>query len=567
MERISKSHYVPLLKIVLAWISALALASGHHAFYASLDNRQIASGTTALFVVHSQAGASAIGTAFAILVSSLLAVSARTAFLQCAWRVVRKRAISISGLNALWSSPTNLLAFLSLEFWRTAKGIVVISGLAWAFHLMVTFAPGTLTVDTDVTTVSNSCRIPAFDWESTALLYDVIESASLLYESPSSLTQQIVGATFLGGQPLPPTSPCGGRNCSYLVSTHAPSYSCSVGVQSPSALDWTTDQALNLAPGEHPAYYATGTDITAPTDENHDNQLLLWDFQAHYTNYTNGLPLADGGNNITCIAYNSTYNVSYTFAGTTASVVIDSVVPQQLAGQMSPNITGGGDDSYLIPGSNPPVHIPWYNAAAGYKAIFDSIGAYAIGSLAFINGAAGGRANYTPSTIELGQTQLLQPAGTNRGAFNYTWIPVQNIPPIFESLVKNITLSILTGAADRSQSMNTTCVFSDNDVHFVYNKGRLWLIYGLGLGIALFCDFIGIIALFQNRGFGDVTGSTFGDFLAATRNPELNELNLKEPGRIRLKYGPVMSEGGRYAFGRSDSLAAGGKENSLLDSK
>ncbi|KAF7364177.1 hypothetical protein MSAN_01077000 [Mycena sanguinolenta] len=533
MERASSQsrhgHYVPLLKIVLAWVSALALASGHHAFYASLNKHPVTSGTTASLLVHSQAGASAIGTAFAFIVSSLLAVSAGTAFLQCAWRVVRKRAISISGLNAMWSSPTNMFAFMSLDFWRTAQGIAIVSGLAWTLPLIVTFAPGTLTVETDVTTVSSSCQVPAFDWGATGLLYDVIDSASIPYNTPSSLIQQIVGATFLGGQPLPATSPCG-RNYSYLVSTNGPSYSCSVGAHN-------TDLSTLFSP---PPYFAAKTDITAPSSE---NQFINWDFQAHYTNYTNKAPVADGGNNITCIAYNSTYN---------------------LAGQMSPNISGQA--GFLIPDSDPLVHTAWYNATASYYAILDSIAAYAIGSVIPQDGLAAVSVTYTPSTIQLGQMQMMQTAGTSLAALNFTWIPIEDIPPIFESLLQNITLSILTGAADRSQSTMTTCVYSDNNTHFVYNKRPLWLIYGLGLGVALLCDFFGIIALFQNRAFGGATGSNFGDFLAATRNPELNELNLNEPGRIRLKYGPVMSEGGRYAFGRPDNLAVGGKERSLLGS-
>ncbi|KAF7371441.1 hypothetical protein MSAN_00781100 [Mycena sanguinolenta] len=564
MERASSQsrhgHSVPLLKIVIAWISALALASGHHAFYASLDNHPVTSGsgTTALLLVHSQAGASAIGTTFAFLVSSLLAVSAGTAFLQCAWRVVRTRAFSISGLNAMWSSPTNVFAFLSLDFWRTAQGVVVISGLAWAFPLIVTFAPGTLTVATDITTTSGQCSVPAFDWGATGLLYDVIDSASISYNSPSSLIQQIVGATFLAGQPLAATSPCG-RNCSYVMSTNAPSYSCSVGAQNPSALNWTSaDLNPEFSP---PPYFAAQTDITAPSSE---NQFVKWDFQAHYTNYTSGLPVANGGHNITCIAYNSTYSVNYTFAGTTASVVIDKIVPQQLAGQMSPNISGQA--GFLVPGSDPLVHTAWYNATASYYAILDSISAYTIGSVVPQNGLAGASVVYTPSTIQLGQTQLMQTSGTSRAALNFTWIPIKDIPPIFESLLQNITLSILTGAADRTQTTTTICSYSDNNTHFVYNERRLWLIYGLGLGVALLCDFFGIIALFQNSAFGGATSSYFGDFLAATRNPELNELNLNESGRVRLKYGPVLSEGGRFAFSRPDALAVGGKENSLLGS-
>ncbi|KAJ7242178.1 hypothetical protein B0H12DRAFT_1055764 [Mycena haematopus] len=554
--QVRHGHYVPLLKIVLAWIVALAFASGHHAFYASLNNHPITSGTTASLLVHSQSGASAIGTTFAFLVSALLGVSAGTAFLQCAWRVVRKRAFTLDGLDAMWSSPTNMFAFLSFDFWRTGRGIVIISALAYAFPLVVTFAPGTLTVETDITTVSGPCKIPAFDFGATALLYDVLDSASIPFNAPSSLAQRIVGATFLGGQPLPPTSSCG-RNCSYLVSANAPSFSCSVGAQSPSALNWTS--ASLSTQFSIPPYFAANTDITPP---NSDNQFLGWDFQAHYTNYTHW-HAADSGNNITCVAYNSTYNLNYTFAGTAASVVIDQIVPQQLAGQLSPNISG--PDGFLIPGSNPLlVHTAWYNATANYFAIFDSIYAYTIGSVEPQDSNSAATFIYSPTTLQLGQTQLIQPAGTSLAGGNITWIPIEDIPGMFESLLQNVTLSILTGSLDPTQTTTVTCFYSDNNSHFVYNERRLWLIYGLGLGLALLCDFVGLIALFQNTAVG-ATGSEFSDFLAATRNPELDAMNLKEPGRLRLKYGPVMSEGGRYAFGRPDTLGEGGKEGSLLE--
>ncbi|KAJ6451162.1 hypothetical protein C8R45DRAFT_1125151 [Mycena sanguinolenta] len=556
MERASsqspRGHCIPLLKIVLAWVSALALASGHHAFYASLEGHPVTSGTTASSFVHSQAWASAVGTAFAFLVRSLLAVSAGTAFLQCAWRVARKRAVSISGLNAMWSSLTNVFAFLSLDFWRTAQGIVVISALAWTFPLIVTFAPGTLTIEPDVTTVSGPCQVLTFDWESTELLYNLIDSGEDFLFSTSSLTEHIVGATVLGGQPLPVTSPCG-RNCSYPVSTYGPSYSCSVGTQNPSALNWTSalGQATQFPP---PPYFAAQTDITAPSPE---TQFENWDFQAHYTNYIGGDP-ADSGNNITCIAYNSTYNINYTFAGTTASVVIDNIIPQQLAGQ-TPNISVQA----RAPGQPTALpHTPWYNATASYNAIFNSIAAYATGSVT-VQTLPVIFFTYSSDTLRLGQTEMMETTATALFlgvAEKFTWIPIEDIPPIFESILQNITLSILGGAADRSQSMNTTCIFNNDGTHFVYNKRRLWLIYGLGLGVTLLCDFFGIVALFQNKAFGGATGSNFGDFLAATRNPELNELNLNEPGRIRLKYGPVLSEGGRYAFGRPDALAVGGKE-------
>jgi hypothetical protein len=173
-RQVHGSHYYPLLKIVLAWFVALALSTGHHGFYASLDNRIVPSGSgaSASLLLHSQAGASAIGTTFAVLVSAALRVSAGTAFLQCAWKVVRQRAFTVSGLDALWSSPHNALAFFSVDLWSSARGIVLISALTWAFPLVVTFAPGTLTVQSRSGTVSGPCTVPTFDFESSALLHD-----------------------------------------------------------------------------------------------------------------------------------------------------------------------------------------------------------------------------------------------------------------------------------------------------------------------------------------------------------------------------------------------------------
>ncbi|KAJ7921813.1 hypothetical protein B0H13DRAFT_2318122 [Mycena leptocephala] len=576
------SHFVTVFKIVAAWVAALVLAAGHHAFYASLNNTAPTldtSGISASLLVHSQAGASAIGTTFASIISSALSVSAGTAFLQCAWRVVRTRAFTVSGLDAMWSSQTNIFAFLSLDFWRKARGIVIISVLTWAFRLVVTFAPGTLTVNTEVFTISEPCSIPKFDFGATDMLYTVVVNWAMPYEGPSSNAQRIVSATLLGGQPLPPSSPCG-NNCSYVMTANAPSFSCSLGAQSPSALNWTGAGIAEVFGEEStpPPYFAATTDII-PSNAN--NSFHDWDFQAHYTNHTAWQPDPDGGVNITCIAYNSTYNVNYTFVGTTASVVIEQLVLDQRANELSPEGT-----LFFFPGS-PEEHGYLYNVTANYRALFDSIyDAYGEGSIGFhvvgfnVGGVPlrSGSFNYTPASLQTGQTPLVNAAASDlagvRAIFvtsllrlalrndevsevsikvtnfhgTLIWIPGAEIPLFFESLMQNVTLSILAGSLDPTQTSPTTCLVTSSGPHFVYNLRRLWHIYGLGLGVAFLCDFIGLIALFQNSAVG-ATGNDFSDFLTATRNPELNALNLKDKGRIRLQYGPIASEGGRYAFG------------------
>ncbi|KAJ6461692.1 hypothetical protein C8R45DRAFT_1108451 [Mycena sanguinolenta] len=97
MSRHKSTSYVPLLQILLAWVAALALAAGHHAFCASLNTIP----STFTFDWNSQAGASAISTAFAHLVSATLGVSAGTAFLQCAVIFTQQSGcIHFSGLLA-----------------------------------------------------------------------------------------------------------------------------------------------------------------------------------------------------------------------------------------------------------------------------------------------------------------------------------------------------------------------------------------------------------------------------------------------------------------------------------
>ncbi|KAK7041992.1 hypothetical protein R3P38DRAFT_2610994 [Favolaschia claudopus] len=537
-----QSPYSPLFKIIAAWIAAGALAVGHHFFYAWLD------GTLALTedmdilhvsrhnLIHSQPGASAIGTAFAVLVSAFLGLSASTAFLQSSWRVVGQRAFTLSGLDALWSSPHNALAFLSFDLWRSARGIVIVSALAWTFPLVVTFAPGTLTVKNQVNTLDKPCSVPTFDFASSAILHEEVRSAALPYQRPSTATDQLVGSTLLAGQPFVPVSPCG-ANCSYLIAASALSFSCSEGTQNESALTW---DALSLGFSSNPPpYVGVNLDVTQS-----QNQYRNWDFEAHYNDYTSWRP-AGQGNNITCVAYNSTYHLHYTFAGSSASVTINSIVPQQAASQLSSNRTDGGFDTVGV-------HSAWFNATTNYYAILDSMYSYFIGNITFTQTGNSANFKYTPQGIALAQTPLIDASASSLSiGGNLTWISLPDIMHSMESLIQNISLSILTGELDRTQSTPTTCRHTDTFPHFAYNAPRLWLIYGVGLGVALFCDLFGVVALWQNA-FG-VNGE-FSDFLAATRNRELNAVDLTKKDRVRLRYGPVRSEGGRHAFATPQNL-------------
>lgn len=114
----ASSLYFTLAKILLPWVIAVALAFGHHAFDASLDGREVSSGYTksALLLVHSQAGASAIGTTFAFLTSAFLAASAGAAFFNppggsCVSGASPSRALTRCGLRRITASRSSRSTF------------------------------------------------------------------------------------------------------------------------------------------------------------------------------------------------------------------------------------------------------------------------------------------------------------------------------------------------------------------------------------------------------------------------------------------------------------------------
>jgi hypothetical protein len=207
------------------------------------------------------------------------------------------------------------------------------------------------------------------------------------------------------------------------------------------------------------------------------------------------------------------------------------------------------DDGIFIPHSA--IHSAWFNATTNYFAVLASLYSYLAGNITVTEGLNAASFAYAPPTIAVANTLLVNAAASSFTDGNLAWSTHSELPSKMEGLLQNITLSILTGSLDATQTTSTTCIRMESIQLFEYDAHRLWLVYGLGLGAALLCDLVGIAALFRNA-FGAT--DDFSDFLGATRNAELDTLDLKQPGRIRLRYGPVRSEGGRCAFARPENL-------------
>ncbi|KAJ7626938.1 hypothetical protein FB45DRAFT_1004581 [Roridomyces roridus] len=546
----SSSRLTPCLKISVAWIAALALAIGHHLFNTSLHGKNPTGDQNSISKVHSQAGASALNTAFAFLVSSFLGVSASAAFVQCAWVVVQQRSFTLGGLDALWSSTSSVLSFLSWDFVKNGRYIVLVAALGWAYPIVVTLAPGTLTVRNQIVEEDSPCTIPSFDFGSSAAFYDILtSSAAAPYDAPTSLADRLVGTVLLGGQPLPPTSPCGGSNCTYRTTFDAPSFSCTPSVQNTSLLTWGF-----IPISQTPAYLGVTFDDSTPPSGYPD-----WNFAAYFANSARFIPSPESSRNVTCIPYNSTYHILYSFAGAVPTVTVENITLIQPASQLpaSPPFADG----------QPGVHSSLFNGTTNYYALLSSLYTSFVGNITtFITSDSVGFTFATPTqtqaqaaNLPVFESQLV--SSLQGGYLNWT----SDLAAGMESLLTNITLSILTlpsGAV--TQSKDATCVYSLTQPFFAYNSHRLFLIYGVGLGCVLVIALIGLIALFSNPLHTAGTGSGFTDFLNATRNVELDGVDLDSgegwggSREVRLRYGHLRGAAGRVAFGSPESLALEG---------
>nr|GAT49422.1 predicted protein [Mycena chlorophos] len=164
---------------------------------------------------------------------------------------------------------------------------------------------------------------------------------------------------------------------------------------------------------------------------------------------------------------------------------------------------------------------------------------------------------YTPPALVAATELLADTTVSNLPGGNLTWNA--SMITTLETLVSNTVFSVLT--LDPAQTIDGLCSFSDNSPRFSYNARRLWLIYGLGLGLAFVVDVIGVTALWRN-GFG--AGGDFRDMLVSTRNSGLDgPETVKEiqDGSLRLRFGRLRKPNGEYAFAEPDSLVREGEED------
>jgi hypothetical protein len=118
-------RYRSLIWMILSWMSGIALAIGHHFFYASFNNERV--DETSI----SQGWIIRIGTGMAFLVQTLFVLSASIACTQQQWLTTRSKPFQVRQIDTIFSILGNAFAFLESRLWLRYPVLSFLAGIAW----------------------------------------------------------------------------------------------------------------------------------------------------------------------------------------------------------------------------------------------------------------------------------------------------------------------------------------------------------------------------------------------------------------------------------------------------
>jgi hypothetical protein len=117
-------HWRQPTYVLLCTLSAVALALGHHFYYASLSGTPAGSSRR-------QQWANAFGISFSYLVVHLLGISIAVTYSQYIWSIIRQRGYTLKALDDLFSMTSDPRGFLNLEILRYGRIAIPLGLIYW----------------------------------------------------------------------------------------------------------------------------------------------------------------------------------------------------------------------------------------------------------------------------------------------------------------------------------------------------------------------------------------------------------------------------------------------------
>ncbi|TGZ78341.1 hypothetical protein EX30DRAFT_343242 [Ascodesmis nigricans] len=578
-EMVEKFHatihwYVPA-SMLLVFLLGVGGAVAHHSFYAHLHGQE----------AKNQLMMNRYGTAIAFFTKACLVGSVVLAYRQRVWQTVRREAISLRGLDALFSVVEDpSWFFLAPEMYSKAKIATLLAFISWTIPLASVVAPGTLTTRiVEVRSVDKSCLVRSLNFSRegdydfskpprhgsqgySLAFYNVTpvppkHSDYHWFEQPSYQSERLVLiAAYSPKLPTEAKTPCEGYNCTTMIKFEGPSYSCQEKsfIESPFDVNDFIPASPPLPEGKNFAYQFQ---MTIPEYErgqpDYDLDIIkeqgvfrgepkLWFGYSQQTDIPNTdesakarwpkiwEPIA-----VECVHQKAQY-------------VVRTLWRDGSVRERNYSVTDGVD---ILPDSSPlsPNDTFRYREYSGYRGLSQKV------RQLFLPGHFIKENSTHPvvSGTKLSQTRLVN---------QQTSLLHPNIAHTFPNFYHEIVISLLQEPLlEIAENITTTCNRTRMQNQFNYQRRGLWIGYALAMTAAFVAILFGASSILGNGMTSDIT---FSKIMVTTRNPSLDNLVRSYPGaalggdpvpkaleRQKLRFGVIEN-----AYGKDGVAVATGVE-------
>ncbi|RPA76334.1 hypothetical protein BJ508DRAFT_379502 [Ascobolus immersus RN42] len=530
----------------LCFVLGLGAAIGHHVYNTVLDEQDVGDG---------QMWSKWIGNGLAYFAKTMFVATVGVAWRQQIWNVVRKRFISIEGVDTLFNLLGQPVGFFKMEVWKNGLFAVLVAIFAWLIPLAAILAPTTLSIVDGKSIESDKCFVPSlniFSRDGPEIMPQLFKDGTVANVDGS--LKALSMKTAYGQQIVDYPSPCG-VNCTYNIDFVGPTYKCE---EKPVTAQVIADERWNLWGGfmDGRAYHTKWYRSSLLSTRNEDfMKACMGDSTCLSSNQGNFW--LQSGNGVFKIAHrylaselrNATLEKRLSPSGniTTGFENFQNFTFQctQYMADYRVNVTFVNDkpfQKYTLRYRDP---VNWWNATEAPN--FNT--AYGLHYVlqALYSGFVGETDSSGATTVMFDNSSL-----TGTGLFEsdgYSFAtPRLNLREKFEELHQNLTLSLLS-TPDLRPYMKTAvdCQRFNTRNIYKYEPAVLLASYGAAILVSLISLILGGLALVQN-GIPSDTG--FSRIMLATRNPTLDKLaygqGLGEPSEgimsTRVKFG-VIGEG------------------------
>ncbi|KAL5414119.1 hypothetical protein PMIN03_003369 [Paraphaeosphaeria minitans] len=582
-------HWVPPALMMALFVAGVAAAVGHHLFYISLQGKPA---TDQLTMVR-------YGTALAFFVKSALVGSIVMGYRQRIWHTFRTRALTIAGIDGLFSAtedPTQF--FYNGEMMINAKIATVMAICSWLIPIASVLSPGSLT--SEMTVLKNSTdlcpQVATLDFAKEAKFDFRGESSyvgsSLVYynttnfegegdffdyyDRPSQNAKRLVFASMYLKEPAvganASITSCGeGFNCTYEINFEAPGYKCDLYADSdhadagdaPFSMDVLAPKGDNLyfAVVDQGDYKIPQTETGAhgiPIKKPYPDSLGVFDVEPTlwigYVIDTHQPWPADAPQDyktrwgsihepklVKCVAHHTNYTFQMEYRNSKQNYTrihrdfLRPVVDTTFTADSRNSSEGTASPSANFVSPKGDVQI--YKRTAAYHSIMQLL-------RNFLGGSVSKSKGLFVTSSDISETKLMDAEST---------YPQPDLPVALQGLFEDILITLLSDPRLIVADAQAVPCTKDRSVNvYKYKREGLWIGYAFAVAGAFVCLVIGGWAIHQN---GVASDTLFSRILVTTRNPTLDRLSVgaclggdpfpKELTRTKLRFGVLLEENPR----------------------